>query len=278
MSRMLKALRELQARSAQPQQPPESAPPGQLDSQPQAPPDDVSQVDATAGPAEAVTADAAIERALARIEDAAAAVAQQEDAGPCDRLTHAYAQLADNILAQAPPGRSAVLMFTSAGNGEGKTETLVSLAAALAERTPGGVLLVDGNLRKPDLADRLGIKAARGLGDVLIGVAGWQQVVQKTSVPHLNLLPGVEFPSPDGRPPEQLNLEALLEELRGQYRLVLIDTASLAYREVASIARYCDGTYLVVRLKYTTRRALAEAARVIQDCRGRLLGGVVIEG
>jgi len=287
MSRMLAALKQLEARSPQPPGVPESSPPDQPAFRPQ-PPDEVPQAEAEIGPCRALADDQAIEAALARVEIAAAGLRPYEDephggssAAPwpiqsTQQHALAYRQLAENVLSQVAPGGPAVLMFTSPGDGDGKTELLVSLAAALAQRTPPRVLLLDANLHKPDLAACLGIKAVRGLAHVLAGVAKWQQVVQETSVPHLDLLPGVKSLLPDGSPPDQWNLRPLLAELRSRYRLVLVDTASLAHAEVAPLAGCCDGTYLVVRLKHTTRRHLAKAVELIRDCHGHLLGSVVI--
>ncbi len=288
MSRMLKALKQLEVRSPQPQQASESVPPQEPSSPPQPPPEGAPQPDLQIASEAAAAHDTAIQAAFSRVETAAAALRLQQDQEPSDSPTNhwplqttrqharAYRELAENVLSQVPPGRPTVLMVTSPTDGEGKTELLAALAGVLAERTPQRVLLIDGNLHKPDLASCLGVPAARGLAQVLMGAASWQQVVQQTSVPHLDLLPGVKFSTPHVRLPEHLNLRPLLDELRRQYRLILIDTASLAHAEVAPIAGYCDGTYLVVRLRHTARRDLARAVKVIQDCRGHLLGSVVI--
>jgi receptor protein-tyrosine kinase len=150
------------------------------------------------------------------------------------------------------------------------------LASALAQRTSHELLLVDANLRRPRLASRLGVEAGRGLADVLMGAASWPDVVRRSVVPGADVLPGVEFPPSGGRLPEELNLAPLWEELGAQYRLVLVDTASLVHREVAAMARRCSGTYLVVRLGHTPRPAAREAAEVIRQRGGRLLGCVVL--
>jgi Mrp family chromosome partitioning ATPase len=287
MSRMLAALKQLEARSSELPLTPESAPPDRptVRSQPSA---QVPQGEAEAGQSGGAGADQAIEAALARVEMAAAGLREHEEEPcgdssaapwpilPTPQHAPAYRQLAENIISQVASCGPAVLLFTSPGDGEGKTELLASLAAALAQRTPQGVLLVDANWRKPDLAAYLGIPAWRGLAHVLAGVAQWQQVVQETSVPHLDLLPGVMSPTPDVGPPDRWDLRPLLTELRSRYGLVLLDAASLAHIEAAALAGCCDGVYLVVRLRHTTRRRLAQAVEVLRACRGRLLGGVVI--
>jgi len=195
---------------------------------------------------------------------------------PSEQHARAYDRLAESILSQFTGQTGAAVMFSSPGDGEGKTGTVVPLAAMLAQRTPGEVLLVDGNLHRPALADYLAIEPDCGLADVLLGTAAWQRAVCRTGVPRLSVLPGVRFSRRGERPPARWDLEPLLKELRADYPWVLIDTASLAHREVASLASSCTGVYLVIRLGQTARRAIAEAARVIGQCRGRLLGAVVI--
>jgi Mrp family chromosome partitioning ATPase len=270
---MLKALQEIEARSPQPQRA-ESPPGEEPNSETPLPRVEMSPGEGESAPSETVVDGTAVETVLARVEAVAATAANlsaYEDDG-------VYAELADKILSRLAGERPVSLMFTSPGDGDGKTETLVALAAALVKRITGKVLLVDGNLHRPGLARCLGVDAARGLSDVLIGEATWQQVVCRTDMPRVSVLPGVRLAARDGWPPERLNLGPLLAELGREYRLVLIDTASLAHTEVAPVARYCDGTYLIVRLGRATRRAVRDAVKVIQDCRGRVLGSVVIGG
>jgi Mrp family chromosome partitioning ATPase len=74
-----------------------------------------------------------------------------------------------------------------------------------------------------------------------------------------------------------MTMSALLGELSAKYRMVLIAAPSLAHAGVANLTQHCRGTYLVVRLHRTSRRAVREAARAIDRGGGRLLGCVAIE-
>lgn len=201
--------------------------------------------------------------------------------GPSGDVDDAIGKMADNILDHVRSDRPTALMFTSPGDGETKIGLVISLAAALVGRTTGEVLVVDANLRAPSLGAYLGINASCGLAHVLMGTANWAQVVRRSTVERLSLLPGSPFPTHDEWRPRKSSLEwtgmgRLLKELKEAYSLVLVDTASLAHDEVAPASRYCDGTYLAVRLQQTTRRSLREAARVIGDCGGRVLGNIVV--
>jgi len=201
--------------------------------------------------------------------------AAEQTAWPSGGDLGPYREMAENVLGELRAGHSAALMFTSPGDGEGKTRVLVSLAAVLAGRGAGEVLAVDANFRRPELARRFAARVDRGLVDVLAHQAGWQEVILQTGVKHLSILPGGRFPTDDGRPPERLELAGVLDELRCHYRLVLLDAASLAHSEVAPMARWCEGTYLVVRLGQTPRRAVRQAIRVVEACGGRVLGCVL---
>ena len=83
------------------------------------------------------------------------------------------------------PADSGVLLFTSPGDGEGKTATVARLAGALAKRSSGKILAIDANLRKPGLAAQLGVQSATGLPEVLAGTARWNDTLRQTAVPRL---------------------------------------------------------------------------------------------
>ncbi len=174
----------------------------------------------------------------------------------------ACAKMAEAMLRQLPSDRSRVAAFTSPGDGDGKTSLLTALAPQLAQRIAGGVLAVDANFHKPSLAARVRMPMGQP--------ADRSPLIYPTNLPRLSFLAA----SPE-RPSRGLD-RSWIEELREAWSLVLLDMASLAHAEVAPLAEYCDGVYLVVRLGYTSRCAVAEAARVIRGAGGRLLGCAVV--
>jgi Mrp family chromosome partitioning ATPase len=218
---------------------------------------------------------------VASTESAKPLAAQESDRpvrrllGPRDEEHQGpYRELARNILAELPADRPAVLMFTSP-DGEGTIGVVAALAVALAEQLAEDVVVVDANLRSPGLANDFGIWADHGLIDVLGGEIDWRQALRKTSAKHLSVLPGGRPTGDDGAWPEPPTLGSLLQTLRRSHRLVLVDTASLLYPEVAPLSGLCDGTYLVAALGQTGRDAARQAARLIKRRGGRLLGCVL---
>ncbi len=229
---------------------------------------------------------AAMESLLAEAEAAAAEALSEtctEPRSPWTPSTDPKArpdplgELAESVLRATVPEKSAGFLFMSPDSDTLGIDLLVPLTMSLARRLDGDLLLVDTNLRRPALAARLGVEASRGLTDVLSGSWRWPDVVRRTVVPGVDLLPAVPFSTPAGPPPERLHLERLLVETRARYGLVLIHAASLRNPEVAPLARHCDGVYLVVRLHATTRRAAMEAGPLLRRAGANLRGCVVVQ-
>ena len=261
MSRMLKALQQIEARSEQPR--------------PECPAND---------------GESSVEAALARVEAVATMVGSQQPEIPSVEPApvawpalhgaahvRAYGNLANRVVSRLAPDGGATLLFASPDDADARTEVLIPLAAALVERTPGKVLLVDGDQRRGILSDRLGLSAARGLPDVLDGTIAWRRAVRRTTVRGLSVIAGAAPGRSDGPRADPLDVAHLLHELRSEYRVVLVDAALLHRERLGRIGRDCDGAYLVVRLRQTTRRGLRKAAETLRKCHARLLGSVVVD-
>ena len=186
-----------------------------------------------------------------------------------------YQELADSILEQLTPNQPTALAFTSSGDGHGKTPVLARLAPALAERVARGVVVLDANFRNPDLGSAFGLGTGGRLPDVLRGKVAWAEAVRPTSVARLSLLAGGHL-SDKALATERIDLGRLLRELKRHYGLVLVDVASMAHGEVASIIGCCEGTYLVEQLGRSNPRAVRQAARLIEQSHGCLLGCIAV--
>lgn len=179
----------------------------------------------------------------------------------CTEAVCAGAKLANSLLGRLPTNRSSVVAVTSPCDGDGKTTLVEVLAPELARRTSGGVLAVDGDFRKSDLTARLAIP-------------GWNtngcSLAYPTDMVGLSVLPMSRQRLRSGAD------EGWIRGMRDRWPLTLLDMSSLSHRETAPVLRHCDGVCLAVRLGYTPRRAVVQAARIISICGGRFLGCVVV--
>ena len=89
-----------------------------------------------------------------------------------------------------------IISVTSTGPGEGKTMVSGNLAISLAE-TGKRVILIDADLRRPKVHELLDVPQEPGLSNLLVGGADASDVVPKTSVPGLWVMPaGRAVPNP----------------------------------------------------------------------------------
>ncbi len=168
--------------------------------------------------------------------------------------------------------RASAIMITSAGAGDGKTTLAAALAAAFAE-TGEEVILMDLDLRKPDVAQLLGLQRRpksfvdAALQDLLIDVPD---------------LPGVRaLTVPPGQPTLSsmllTRLPTLLAEAKAQASHVIIDAAPVGVAsESLQIAQACDQVLLAVRPGHTDRQLLILSRELLARAEAPVVGVVVV--
>lgn len=188
----------------------------------------------------------------------------------------AFGNLAAQIVNQLAGSLPAAVILISPSDGTGTTRTVLPLADALSRQMGGRLLLVDADYRKADLTARGGVYDRRGLWNAIQSPGGWRQLVCRTDLPGVFLLPGAKQPV-ETDVSTVLGFRELIQEVAQHYRLILVDAPSLAHQGAVLLAKQCDGVYLVTRLQYTSARALSEAVQLLRNQQVRLFGCVVLE-
>ncbi len=169
-----------------------------------------------------------------------------------------------------------VLLVTSAIQGEGKTTTALNLAISIAQGMNETVLMIDTDLRKPGVHTHLGIEVERGLVDYLRGECSLPELLVKTEIPKLTILPSGEPPE---NPSELLasdRMSQLLREVKGRYenRFVVLDTSPVnIFADTAILAPQAEGVLLVVKDGGTPRDFVH---RAISQLDGSNLFGLIL--
>ncbi len=169
------------------------------------------------------------------------------------------------------------IVVTSSMKEEGKTSTAVNLALTLA-RAGARTLLLDGDLRRPRIAEIFDIDDTAGVTTLLLGKVGLEEAVWKHDSGLHVLTSGVAPPNAA----ELLQTKAmaqLLDRVRAEYDIVIIDSPPLLpVTDAALLAARADGTLIVVRHGKTRRDQLAAAverlAQVDVSPVGIVLNGV----
>jgi succinoglycan biosynthesis transport protein ExoP len=192
---------------------------------------------------------------------------------PQSQMAESYRALRTSLLLSnlgAPPK---VIMITSALPQEGKTTTSINCAVVLAQKGIR-VLLIDADLRRPSIHKTLGMGPRSGLSNVLTGSATLQQTITRSPVlPNLSILPAG---TPPPNPAELLastNMRDVLEELRGQFDHIVVDTPpTLSVTDAVVLSPRADAVVLVIRSGHTTKHALRRSRDILMQVNAKVSG------
>jgi polysaccharide biosynthesis transport protein len=164
------------------------------------------------------------------------------------------------------------IVVTSAIPGEGKSTTAVNLAISITQ-AGHQVFLIEGDLRRPKVAEYMGLVEGAGLTDVLVGRASVEQVLQPWG-PGGNLwvLPAGTLPP---NPAELVGSQAMADLIHDLERraFVIIDAPPLLpVTDGAILTRMCGGALMVVGAGRTKRDQLRGAVESISNVGGHVLG------
>jgi capsular exopolysaccharide synthesis family protein len=146
---------------------------------------------------------------------------------PKSPASEAYRTLRTNIQFSSLDNPMKTIVITSAGPGEGKTTSVINLGTAMAQ-SGLKVLLIDGDLRKPQIHKTFEIFNGPGLTDVLVNGPDYREGVSSTYIAGLEILSAGTIPP---NPSELLasdRMKQFLGEIRENYDFVLIDTSPAA--------------------------------------------------
>jgi len=198
---------------------------------------------------------------------------------PHSPVSEEYRKLKSVVSAFAQQGEfKNVIMVTSSVSSEGKSITSLNLAITLAQEFDHTVLLVDADLRKPSLQDYLGMKPGKGLSDYLKGEAPLGELLIKSGIGRLTLMPAG---TPVKNPVELFSSQKLrdfITEIKNRYpdRFIIIDTPPLLpFAETRSLGALADGVVFVIREGVVTPANLREAMDTLDNT--KIIGTVFNE-
>lgn len=190
-------------------------------------------------------------------------------------IKESYKAIRTNIIFSLPGEGCKKIAVTSALMGEGKSTTCLNMAITFAE-TGAKTLIIDADLRRPNVSTLLEQKVTPGLSNVLVGLSKLDDVVRKTSYENLDAVFSGEIPP---NPTELLisdQMEKILSKLSESYDYIFIDCPPIkVVTDAAIIAKYVAGIVLVVRQGETTRDDVSEAKKLLEFTGTRLLGTIL---
>lgn len=187
----------------------------------------------------------------------------------------AFRKLRTNLQFLDHSSRHKVIVVTSSVVGEGKTTTACNLALAMAQ-AGHRVLLMDANLRRPQVSEYLGLDPGPGLTNVLTQNVSWEYTRQRWNVGAFDVMPAGPVPSKPSDLLASWMMADLLYDVRQQYGFVIVDTPALSpVTDAAAVAARADGAVLVVQHRKASEEQVAGALDALHAVSARLLGTVL---
>jgi exopolysaccharide/PEP-CTERM locus tyrosine autokinase len=166
--------------------------------------------------------------------------------------------------------KARMVLVCSARPSDGKTFCAINLALSIAAERDTEVLLVDADVAKPDIVNRLGLTDGPGLldalGDARIDV---EDLVIETDVPHLSILPAGSRTTMDTELLASARTKAVIARLleANPRRVVIFDSPpALAASPAAVLAMRVGQVMLVVRADRTPENELRAAVNLLDGC------------
>lgn len=175
---------------------------------------------------------------------------------PKSSIAESFRSIRTNIQYLASDKKEKVICLTSSVSGEGKTFVSMNLASIIS-LTGEKTLLIGADLRKPKISDSFKLKNTVGLSSYLSNQNTKEEIIKQTNNEHLDIILSGPIPP---NPSELLNLQKmknLLEELKSQYKYIIIDTPPIGLVSDGIILMdYSDINLYVVRQNFTTKDML----------------------
>ena len=195
---------------------------------------------------------------------------------PKSQSAEAFRALRTSLLLSVAGGEPQTILLSSATPAEGKTTVSMNLAAVLAQRDVR-VLLIDADLRRPTVHHRFGLKGTHGLTSVLTGSIRLDEALQQLpEIPNLDVLVSGPIPPFPTEMLSSISMQNLLEECRGTYTHIVIDSPPLlSVTDSIVLARDADALVLIVRRGKSSKHALRRARDLLVRSGARITGIVL---
>jgi len=194
---------------------------------------------------------------------------------PSDVASEGYRILRTNLfhsIADTPPK---VILLTSPGPREGKSTTCANLGVVLA-LADKQTLIVDCDLRKPEMHKMFGLGNVPGLTNVLAGEHKLQEVWQEAFIKGLRVLTVGPVPPNPAEVLSSSRFAQLLDGVRREFDYVLVDAPpTRLVSDPIILAPHCDGVLLVLDAQDTDKGAVRESLRRLEGVGANVLGTVM---
>jgi tyrosine-protein kinase Etk/Wzc len=168
-------------------------------------------------------------------------------------------------------------MVTSPHDGTGNTAVVSLVGYSTAFFAGMKVLLVDLNMRRPELHLPFGFSQAQGFGEVVKGELSWKNAVKDTNLSTLKVLTAGQADVDLSRHVRRSTLVKLFREMSAEYDMVMVDSSPLLVHnrnnvDPVLLSVVCDMVIMVVQNNKTRKADFRAAVESIDKAGGKVTG------
>ncbi len=184
---------------------------------------------------------------------------------PRSTIAESFRSLKTNLLYFSIDKPAKKILITSTISSEGKSFIASNLAALFAISNKKTVI-VETDLRKPKIHNNFNVDNNVGISTYLIGESQYEQILIKTNIDNLWIIPSGEIPPNPVELLESQKMQKLVKKLEQDFDYIIFDTPPVGIvTDALVIARYSDIFLFVIRLLYSTRQSI----KLINDIKSK---------
>ena len=195
---------------------------------------------------------------------------------PKSHIAEQYRIMRTNLRSLSPDKPLKSFVLTSALRGEGKTITSCNIALAFSQEPDIKVLLVDADLRKPNIHKIFGLSREPGLADALVNTVTLEQLIAQPRIGGLCIITaGTSMPNPSEILSSQ-SLKDLIARLKQRFDYLFFDCAPIVpVTDAGVLGSQVDGAILIVRAASTGALDVERAFSLLSDANAKPVGAVL---
>jgi capsular exopolysaccharide synthesis family protein len=187
-----------------------------------------------------------------------------------------FRRVYSNLRNYLPGQEIKSVLITSPALGEGKSTLASLLSIEIAHRHNKKVILIDCDLRRPNLHRLFALRQERGLSELLQGKVNFQDCLQSTPLENLKVMTSGQETSTPAELIDTPYLQEVIAEAKLYSNLVIVDCAPvIPVSDPLIIGSLMDGAILVLKAGFTQVEVAKRAVEILRNAQVKLLGVIM---
>jgi tyrosine-protein kinase Etk/Wzc len=196
--------------------------------------------------------------------------------GKSTTISELFRYIRSNLQFMNTRGNNKVLLVTSTTKGEGKTFFSINLGITLS-LIEQNVVILEFDLRKPDLLNNMGLKTSTGLSEYLKSedIDINDMLIKAPQSDNLYVIGCGGISDSPSEILQNPKLRILFHELKKRFDYIIVDTSPVGHvSDAFELSEYADSSIYLVRYNYTNKSDLAIFEGICE--RGRLVNPMIV--